>query len=92
MKMNGKGYSMAWAPAPNRQLPTPFATSRPNLGQKGSVLDSREVAMAADLVTVASSAYLGWGTGRKGNRWSTFWWVVSGVSLVKFLHDMSRPY
>lgn len=86
---------MAWAPAPNRQLPTPFAR-KPSLGQqqlpKASVFDSREIAMAADLVTVASSAYLGWGTGRKGNRWSTFWWVVSGVSLVKFLHDMSRQY
>jgi len=84
---------MAWAPAPNRPLPTPFIGSKAILGQqKAGFLDSREIAMGADLVTTLSAAYLGWGTGRKNNRWSTFWWVVSGISLVKFLHDSSRPY
>lgn len=85
---------MAWAPAPNRPLPTPFATSKATLGQQKppDFLSSKEVAMGADLVTTLSAAYLGWGTGRKNNRWSTFWWVVSGVSLIKLLHDSSRPY
>jgi hypothetical protein len=84
---------MAWAPAPNRPLPTPFATSKATLGQqKVGLLDSREVAMGADLVTTMASGYLAYGSGKNGNRWSTFWWVVSGISLVKFLHDSSRPY
>lgn len=82
---------MAWAPAPNRALPTLFIGSKATMGQKTDFMASREVSMAADLVTTLSAAYLGWGTGRKNNRWSTFWWVVSGVSLVKLLHDSSRP-
>lgn len=90
--MNGKGYSMAWAPAPHRRLPTPFATKGANLGQKGSVLDSKEIALGTDLVVLAGSSFMAWGATARGNRWGTFWWVVSGVTLVKFLHDLSRPY
>lgn len=89
--MNGKGYSMAWAPAPSRRLPTPFQIKKNSLGQQGTALDSREVSLATDLVILLGSSFIAWGATQRGNRWSTFWWVVSGVTLVKGLHDLSRP-
>lgn len=83
---------MAWAPAPSRRLPTPFTTRSATLGQKGSVLDSKEVALATDLAVLAGASFMAWGASARGNRWGTFWWVVAGITLVKGLHDLSRPY
>jgi len=79
---------MAWAPAPLKRLPPP---SRPNLGQAKSALSSREVALATDIAVLTGSAFMVWGTTAEGNKWSTFWWIVSGITFMKILHDVSRP-
>jgi hypothetical protein len=90
--MNGNGYSMAWAPAPNRRLPTPFLNKKPSLGQRyANITESKELALATDFVILLGSSFMAWGSTQRGNRWATFWWVVSGVTLIKGLHDLSRP-
>lgn len=83
-----------WAPAAARpaQLPSPYSLSRagrPELGQQ-EFLESPLLSLGVDAVTAISGAYLAWGLGSVRNKWSTFWWVVSGVATVKALHDMSR--
>jgi hypothetical protein len=80
--------AMGWAPAPLKRLPPPAA--RPNLGQQ-SALSSREVAIAADIAVLTGSSFMVWGTTVEGNKWSTFWWIVSGITFMKILHDVSRP-
>jgi hypothetical protein len=92
MNALGNGRSGYWSPAAPRPLPSPYALSRPNrpaLGQQ-EFLESPILAIGVDTVTAISSAYLAWGLGAVRNKWSTFWWVVSGVATVKALHDMSR--
>jgi hypothetical protein len=90
--MNKNGYSMAWAPAPNRQIPTPFTTKSTSLGQKGTVLDSKEISLVTDALVTTGAAYIAWGMTEKYPRSATFWWVVAGITFVKGLHDLSRPY
>ncbi len=91
------GYSMAWSPAPVKRLPAP-TLKRPALGQTTEFAESPLLAFLTSATLASSSAFLAWGLanvkddqGRVvGNRWSTFFWVVSGISFVKLLHDTSR--
>lgn len=86
MSQNGRmGF---WAPAPPKPLPSPYLRG-PALGQR-EFLESPVVALMTDSVLAGTSAYLAWGLGAVRNKWSTFWWVVTGVATVKALHDMSR--
>jgi hypothetical protein len=78
---------MAWAPAPMKRLPP--TGSRVALGQK-SVLATKEVALLTDIAVLTGSAFMVWGTTVEGNKWSTFWWIVSGITAMKILHDASR--
>jgi len=79
------GYSMSWSPAPLRRMPP-----SPTLGQATEFAESPLLALITDGIVAGSSAFLAWGLGTRGNKWSTFWWVVSGISFVKLLHDSSR--
>ena len=100
------GYRMSWAPAPTRQLPSPYGH---RLGQGGleAFAASPALALVTDVVLVASAGYLAWGIGtatryaaveaRKAGRavvaenpWSTFWWIVAAAGTIKGLHDLSR--
>lgn len=83
-------YQMAWAPARVR-LPAPNLSDarRPALGQN-TFWESSTLAIMTDGALTLAAAYLGWGFGERNNKWSTFWWVVAGISTVKTLHDMSR--
>jgi hypothetical protein len=100
---NGPSFTMSWAPAPHRLLPqTPTLGYRKSLGQNWFV-ESPSLALTVDLITAASSVFFAWGLqnvrellpdGSRGkvvgNKWSTFWWVVAGITFVKALHDGSR--
>ncbi len=79
---------MGWAPAP---FSLPVSSAKPNLGQKQAFLSTKEVALAADIAVLTGSAFMVWGTTTEGNKWSTFWWIVSGITFMKILHDVSRP-
>lgn len=80
----------SWAPAPMKRMPIP--ASRPTLGQpQRTALSSREVAIATDMAVLTGSALMVWANKKAGNDWSTFWWIVSGVTAMKMLHDFSRP-
>lgn len=88
--MIAKSNLKSWAPAPMTRMPIP--ASRPNLGQQQkTVLSSREVAIATDMAVLTGSALMVWANKKAGNDWSTFWWIVSGVTAMKMLHDFSRP-
>lgn len=89
--MNKRGFAMAWAPAPAKPLPTPFLVRGATLGQKGLEHDWKTAAIGVDLAVGIGSAYLAWLLTRADNRWATFWWVVTGSSIIKMLHDFSRP-
>lgn len=84
-----KTARMGWAPAPLTRLPLPLSGKRPNLGQ--TTLSSREVAVATDIAVLTGASLMIWGTTAEGNRWSTFWWIVAGLTAMKGLHDISRP-
>lgn len=89
---------MAWAPAPMKRLPTP--SSRPALGEQRTFLATKELAIATDIAVLTGSALMVLGTTTVknaqgeivGNKWSTFWWIASGITIMKILHDISRPY
>jgi hypothetical protein len=90
--MNKRGFTMAWAPAPAKQLPTPFMGRGGAMGQQPKIEhDNKITAAAIDAAVGFGSAYLAWLLTRADNRWSTFWWVVTGISTIKLLHDVSRP-
>lgn len=89
--MNKRGFTMAWAPAPAKRLPTPFLGRGSALGQKPIEHDNKITAVGVDAAVGIGSAYLAWLLTRADNRWSTFWWVVTGISTIKMLHDLSRP-
>ena len=90
--MNKRGFTMAWAPAAAKPLPTPFLGRGTALGQmKPLEHDNKLTSVGIDLAVGIGSAYLGWLLTKADNRWSTFWWVVTGISSVKLLHDLSRP-
>lgn len=89
--MIAKPSIKSWAPAPMKRMPIPAA--RPNLGQQQkTALSSREVAIATDMAVLTGSALMVWANKKAQNDWSTFWWIVSGVTAMKMLHDFSRPY
>lgn len=75
----------AWAPASMR-LSSPFTKS---LGQSSDFFDSPLLSFTLTSWTALTAGYLGWGLSGRGNNWSTFWWVVAGVSSIKALHDLS---
>lgn len=84
-----------WRPAPHRALPSPYRTSLqqatpPVGGGRNPFFDSPLLALVTDGSAAAMSAYLAYGLGRAGNKWSTFFWVVSAAMTMKALHDMSR--
>lgn len=81
---------MAWAPAPMKRLPPP--ASRANLGQQKSALTTKEIALVTDIAVLTGSALMVWGLTSEGNKWKTFWWIVSGITFMKILHDVSRPF
>lgn len=91
--MIGKGYTMAWAPAPGRSVPNPFngLSHGKSLGQRVVEHDNKITAIGMDALIAVGSGQLAWGLGTANNRWATFWWVVTGIATVKFLHDLSRP-
>jgi hypothetical protein len=90
--MNKRGFTMAWAPAPAKQLPTPFLGRGGAMGQVKPVEhDNKITAVGVDLAVGIGSAYLAWLLTRADNRWATFWWAFTGISAVKMLHDFSRP-
>ena len=83
-------FSMAWAPAQNR-LPNPFGGRGAALGQKIPEHDNKIVAIGADILVGLGTGYMGYPLQRADNRWATFWFVVTGMVGIKFLHDLSRP-
>lgn len=90
--MIAKPNKMSWAPAPMTRMPIPKA----NLGQqqapKTTALASKEVAIVTDIAVLTGSALMVWANKKAGNDWSTFWWIASGVMVMKLLHDSSRSY
>lgn len=84
-------FSMAWAPAPNRSLPNPFTGRRAALGQKLPPHDNQVMAVAVDVVVGLGTGYMGYLLMKADNRWSTFWFIVTGMMGIKVLHDLSRP-
>lgn len=89
--MNKRGFTMAWAPAPAKRLPTPFLGRGQAMGQKPVEHDNKITSVGVDIAVGVGAAYLAWLLSKADNRWSTFWWAVTGISTVKMLHDLSRP-
>jgi hypothetical protein len=86
--MIAKPNRMSWAPAPMKRMPTPALGQ----AQPKTAISSKEVAIATDLAVLTGSALMVWANKKAGNDWSTFWWIASGVMVMKLLHDSSRPY
>jgi hypothetical protein len=84
------GYAMAWKPA--QVLLPAMATRQRALGQGGveTFVDSPLLSVMTDFTAAAGSAYVAYGFGKADNKWSTFFWVISAMSAVKLLHDLSR--
>jgi hypothetical protein len=83
-------YSMSVKPRGSALVPPP----RPMVLGQGGVerfIDSPILAIMTDFTAASASAYLAYSFGQVGNRWSTFFWVVSAMSAVKLLHDLGRP-
>lgn len=84
-----------WRPAPHRALPSPYRASlrqaaAPAPGTRNPFFDSPLLALVTDGSAAAMGAYMAYGLGRAGSKWSTFFWVVSAAMTMKALHDMSR--
>jgi len=89
--MAQNGYAMSWKPA---QVLLPAMTvPKRALGQGGveTFVDSSLLSIMTDFTAAAASAYVAYGFGKADNKWSTFFWVISAMSGVKLLHDLSRP-
>lgn len=85
--MTGKNV-LSWKPAPMTIAPPHQAS----LGAPPETfIESPLLALATDFTAASASAFIAHGFGKVGNPWSTFFWVVSAMSTVKFLHDLSRP-
>jgi hypothetical protein len=90
--MNKRGFTMAWAPAPAKPLPTLFIGRGNVMGQARVVEhDNKIAASAIDAIVGVGSAYLAWLMWRADNRWATFWIAATVFSAAKLLHDVSRP-
>lgn len=62
------------------------------LGEAPSFVASREVSLAASGSAAVLSAYLAWSMHNSTSRaYSPLFWIFTGVSAMKFLHDMSAP-
>lgn len=88
--MTSNGFKMSWKPA---QVLLPAMTvPKRALGQGGveTFVDSPLLSVMTDFTAAAASAYVAYGFGQYGNKWSTFFWVISAMSSVKLLHDLSR--
>jgi hypothetical protein len=48
------------------------------------------VNVVADVATAGVAGYFASLLGRAGNNWSTFWWVVAGLSGFRALYDLSK--
>jgi hypothetical protein len=53
-------------------------------------IDGPVVAVASDVTASVATAILGYSFGRAGSRWSTVFWMISGVTGFKALIDLSR--
>lgn len=85
MQNNGFSYRPVWTPG------TQLVAPPKQLGQaSGNFWDSPLLNTVLDSWVAATSAYLGWGFGRRNNSWSTFWYVASAVSGFKVLYDLSK--
>lgn len=94
--MGKKGFNMSWAPAPAKPLPTLFSGRGSALSQQAQTLpklehDNKITSIALDAIVGLGAGYLASLYSRANARESTFWWVVTGISTVKLLHDLSRP-
>ena len=88
--MAQNGYAMTWKPA---QVLLPAMTvPKRALGQGGveQFMDSSLLSIMTDFTAAAASAYVAYGFSTSGNKASTFFWVISAMSSVKLLHDLSR--
>lgn len=89
-----------WAPAPyspvrrdlGQQAPAPAPAPVPAVVPKPSLLDidAPLTAFVTDVVATSSTAILGYSFGRAHSRWSTFFWLLSGITGFKALIDLSR--
>ncbi len=83
-------YTMAWTPAPPKRLVLPMGYTGKTLGQQKVYAMPPVMGMLTAGLTSFAAGYLAWGYSKQGNNWSTFWYVVSAVSAVKALHDLSN--
>lgn len=82
-----------WQPVPMvrypsiGQTPLPMAPAAP---PKPAFIDSPLVQTLADATLAVSSGMLGYAFGVEKSRWSTVFWIASGVATFKLLFDGSR--
>jgi hypothetical protein len=91
MQNNGiQARTVAWSPAPTR-LPSPYrALGKASLGQSGGFFESPTVNFILDSWTALAAGFLAVKFGRVGNKWSTFWYVVSATAAFKALYSLSK--
>jgi len=80
-----------WHPAPMAQVrlgqtPLPMAP----VPQKPAFIDSPVVQFTTDMTVAVAGGMLGYAFGKENSRWSTVFWVISGVAGFKALFDGSR--
>ena len=88
--------SAPWRPLPVRLAPGIGQTTVSNppgtmvVPVKPAFIDSPVVQFTTDIAATISMAMLGHSFGKANSRWSTPFWVASGLAAFKGLYDLSR--
>lgn len=86
----------SWRPAQVRLAPAigQQATSNPPgtmvVPVRPAFIDSPVVQFATDLAASVSTGILGYTFGKVNSRWSTVFWMLSGITAFKGFYDLSR--
>lgn len=89
-------FAAPWRPAQVRLAPTlgQTAVSSPPgtmiVPVKPAFIDSPVVQLMTDVAAALSMGMLGNSFGRANSRWSTPFWVASGLAAFKGLYDLSK--
>jgi hypothetical protein len=88
-------FAAPWRPAQVRLAPVLGQTVSNPPGTmvvpvKPAFIDSPVIQFATDIAATVSMGMLGSSFGKVNSRWSTPFWVASGLAAFKGLYDLSR--
>lgn len=89
-------FAAPWRPAQVRLAPSMGQTAVSNppgtmvVPVKPAFIDGPLISLLTDTAAAISTGMLGYSFGKANSRWSTPFWVASGLSAFKGLYDLSR--